>query len=197
MQMALVFLYTLDFLIFIVGGGIVRFSRPLRPAILLGRHRDLRRIFFIITTMLPRLGRLFSLLFAFILTFAVIGVYAFAGAYNQGVGEPELQASSSYSGDVHVRQSGHVRFSTAFRSSPHASRALLTFRTAQGAFDNPGTAFLRLFVLFTTENYPMITLPAWSDAKGSSSFFFIFVYVGIVFLDSLLLALVSGKIMLE
>lgn len=38
----------------------------------------------------------------------------------------------------------------------------------------------------------MITLPAWSDDKGSSSFFFTFVYVSIVFLDSLLLALVSA-----
>ena len=62
--------------------------------------------------------------------------------------------------------------------------------TFNGAFDHVPIASLRMFVLFTTENYPMITLPAWKDTPSSFTFYFIFVYAGVFFLTSILLALI-------
>jgi hypothetical protein len=62
--------------------------------------------------------------------------------------------------------------------------------TFEGAFDHVPIASLRMFVLFTTENYPMIALPAWNDTHSSFIFYFIFVYAGVFFLTSILLALI-------
>jgi hypothetical protein len=40
-----------------------------------------------------------------------------------------------------------------------------------GAFDNVGIAFLRLYVLFSTENYPEIALPAFQHNEFSIMYF--------------------------
>ena len=59
-----------------------------------------------------------------------------------------------------------------------------------GTFDNIGTAFLRLFVLFTNENYPMFIEPAHMSNPATFIYFFVFIYIGLFFLNSLILALV-------
>jgi hypothetical protein len=59
-----------------------------------------------------------------------------------------------------------------------------------GAFNNVGIAFLRMYVLFSTENYPEIALPAWDNSRWSISYFVVFIYFGVFFLQALLLAVI-------
>ncbi len=44
-------------------------------------------------------------------------------------------------------------------------------------------------MLLTTENYPDVLEPAWAHSKATFPFFFVFMYIGVVFLTSVLLAL--------
>ena len=56
--------------------------RLLRPCFLLGRQRDLRRVFNIIVMMLPRLLTLYMVLFWYILFFGLIGIHVFPDSYS-------------------------------------------------------------------------------------------------------------------
>lgn len=56
------------------------------------------------------------------------------------------------------------------------------------AFDSIPQAFLRLIVLFSSENYPYLLLPAWASSTGSFTFFFSFTFIGTFFLRSIVLA---------
>eukprot|EP00730_Choanoeca_flexa_P007107 TRINITY_DN12280_c0_g1_i4.p1 TRINITY_DN12280_c0_g1~~TRINITY_DN12280_c0_g1_i4.p1 ORF type:complete len:956 (+),score=124.76 TRINITY_DN12280_c0_g1_i4:107-2974(+) len=151
MQVLLTSIYLLDWLITVSGAGVVRFATALRPTFLVGRHRDIRRIFFLIVELTPKLARVMSILAGFILVFAMLGV--------------------------------------AFLQQPYGGSAAIG-SVFQGAFDHVPIASLRMFVLFTTENYPHITVPAWVDTRWSFLFFFVFVYGGVFFLTALLLALI-------
>ena len=57
-----------------------------------------------------------------------------------------------------------------------------------GAFDSMPQAFLRLIVLFSSENFPNLVLPAWASSKSSFLFFFTFTFIGTFFLRSIVLA---------
>lgn len=58
------------------------------------------------------------------------------------------------------------------------------------AFDNFGIAALHVFVLLTTENYPELMLPAFNITEWSFIYFGSFLYVGVFFLTSIVLAIV-------
>ncbi|EGD78654.1 hypothetical protein PTSG_01632 [Salpingoeca rosetta] len=153
MQIVFVCLFLLDAVIFSITGNTIRFSRFVRPAILLGRHRELRHTYFIISAMLPRLAKVFTMMFAFIGLFGIIGIHIFAEEY------------TGVSNDEEISQ-------------------------LEGTFDNFLRAFLRLFVLFTTENYPYVVVPAYQRDSATFIFFFAFVYAGVFFLTAMLLGLV-------
>eukprot|EP00049_Salpingoeca_infusionum_P026927 m.29025 g.29025 ORF g.29025 m.29025 type:complete len:1552 (-) comp9106_c0_seq1:407-5062(-) len=157
-QVALVVLYFLDFILFWTSACPVRFARPLRPAILLVRHRDLRRVFFVALDMAPNIAKLLLMLFGFIMLFAVVGVNLFADTYSAIDAPVSTAAESVYA--------------------------------AQGAFDNVLIGSLRMLVLFSTENYPFVALPAYKTHQASFIFFFIFLYLGVFFLTSMLLGLI-------
>jgi hypothetical protein len=57
-----------------------------------------------------------------------------------------------------------------------------------GSFDNVPIAFLRLMVLFSSENFPLLLLPSWAESKSSFLYFGLFTYVGTFFLKGILLA---------
>eukprot|EP00043_Microstomoeca_roanoka_P010896 m.103027 g.103027 ORF g.103027 m.103027 type:complete len:1325 (+) comp15028_c1_seq7:250-4224(+) len=151
MQVVFVTLYLLDAIIFAMSPRTVRFSRFFRPAILLGRHRELRHTFYVVSAMVPRLIKVFAMMVAFIGFFAVVGVHAFADDYNN---VPD------------------------------------TYPQLERTFDNVPRAFLRMFVLFSTENYPYVVLPSYQDNPASFLYFFVFVYAGVFFLTAMLLGLV-------
>ena len=79
-------------------------------------------------------------------------------------------------------------------SHTHTHTHTLTHTCLQGAFDNFPRAFLRLFVLFTTENYPVVVTPAYEHNSASFVFYFAFVYAGVFFLTTMLLGLVCGSL---
>eukprot|EP00039_Didymoeca_costata_P008204 m.109064 g.109064 ORF g.109064 m.109064 type:complete len:1147 (-) comp13990_c0_seq1:70-3510(-) len=68
--------------------------------------------------------------------------------------------------------------------SPNGTREF----SIPGSFDNILISSLRTFVLFSTENYPEVILPAWDHSRWSFVFFFVFIYIGVFFLRSFLLA---------
>jgi hypothetical protein len=57
------------------------------------------------------------------------------------------------------------------------------------AFDNVPRAFVHLFVLMTTENFPDFIEAAWAANRATYAYFFVFVYLGRFFLTALFLAL--------
>ena len=60
----------------------------------------------------------------------------------------------------------------------------------KGQFSNVGLAFIRLFVLITTENFPDVMKPAYSFHPATFIYFVVFIYVGVFILLSILLAVV-------
>jgi hypothetical protein len=58
-----------------------------------------------------------------------------------------------------------------------------------GAFNNSPRAFVQMFVLLTTENYPDFMEPAWNDSQATFVYFFSYMYLGVIFMMSVLLAL--------
>jgi hypothetical protein len=53
------------------------------------------------------------------------------------------------------------------------------------AFDNVPRAFVHLFVLMTTENFPDFIEAAWAANRATYAYFFVFVYLGRFFSPSL------------
>ena len=151
-QIFLITVYLIDWILGLC--GVVRVLLVFRPAILLGRQRDLRKVFNIILMMLPRLVELYMALFWFLCFFGLIGLHIFADTYSA-------------------------------RNADKMEESLWV-----GSFDNIGIAFTRLFVLFTTENYPMFMEPAYADSEYSFVYFFVFLYLGVFFLNSIVLALI-------
>lgn len=62
-----------------------------------------------------------------------------------------------------------------------------------GAFDDPVIAFIRMFVLVTTENYPDIMMPAYNHNKASFVFFALFLVIGVFYILPMLLAVVMDS----
>lgn len=60
----------------------------------------------------------------------------------------------------------------------------------KGQFSNCLLAFVRMFVLITTENYPAVMLPAYDYHNASFIYFMVFIYFGVFILMSILLAIV-------
>ena len=63
-------------------------------------------------------------------------------------------------------------------------------RIYRGQFKHAGLAFIRMFVLITTENYPQVMMPAYEFHHASFTFFMFFIYFGVFILMSILLAIV-------
>ena len=62
--------------------------------------------------------------------------------------------------------------------------------TYQGEFSNAALAFVRMFVLITTENYPDVMTPVYDYHKASIIYYIVFIYFGVFILTSILLAIV-------
>ena len=62
--------------------------------------------------------------------------------------------------------------------------------TYQGEFSNAALAFIRMFVLITTENYPDVMLPVYEYHHVTFIYFVVFIYFGVFILMSILLAIV-------
>lgn len=153
LQTGVTFLFLIDWLLYTIFDVSPRFSRMLRPGILLIRHRDLRKTVNVLVKMLPDLIGIFAGLAAYIIFFGMLGIHLFADEYNQYTPPP--------GGEDYM---------------------------IPGAFDNIGAACLRLFVLFSTENYPEIAVPAFDHNRWSILYFITFMYFGTFFLQSVLLA---------
>ena len=153
LQTGVTFCYLIDWCLYVFGGIEPRFSRFLRPGILMVRNRDLRRTVNSLIKMLPDLLALFLGLGCYIIFFGLLGIHLFQGNYND------------------------------YNAPPGADEY-----TIPGSFDNIGSAFLRLYVLFSTENYPEIALPAFHYSKWSILYFVTFMYFGTFVLHSVLLA---------
>ena len=153
LQTTMTFCYLLDWCLYVIGGIEPRFSRVLRPGILMVRNRDLRRTVNSLIKMLPDLIGLFLGLACYIVFFGMLGIHLFQDDYNN------------------------------YNAPPGADDYPIP-----GSFDNIGSAFLRLYVLFSTENYPEIALPAFHNSKWSVVYFVTFMYFGTFFLQSVLLA---------
>lgn len=154
-QVLLIILYFFDWFLFVVGvTGHQRYLRLLRPAYLLGRNRDLRRIFDVVFSMAPRLSLVIGFIFVFILLFCLIGVESLADIYYGSFAAENLSADIMIDG---------------FQSVPKA--------------------FVHMFTLFTTENFPDFTQPAFVTNSATFVYFLSFMYVGLFFLLPVLLAM--------
>lgn len=156
MLFGVVSFYTLDWVLYVLSrGNTPRFSRPFRPGYLMTRHREMRRTVYSLFRMVPDLTGLFLGLSAYILFFALLGIYIFTDQYN------------SFTPPAGVEE-----------------------YPIPGAFNHVGIAFLRLYVLFSTENYPAVALPAFDHNRLSIVYFVVYVYFGVFFLNSMLLAII-------
>ena len=60
-----------------------------------------------------------------------------------------------------------------------------------GAFNNPYYGFIRMFTLLTTENYPTLMFPAyWTLNPVVCLWFGAFIFIGVYFIQNLLLAII-------
>ena len=211
MQIAFVVLFLLDAVVFASTGTTLRFSRFFRPAILVGRHRELRRTYFIISSMFYRLLKVFTMLIGFLGFFGMIAIHVFQPFY-QHVDEQVEQLEVCAVQIIvvvgfffvvvvgclvvlcHTYSLTHTHSLTHLHTHSLTHTHTLTHTCLQGAFDNFPRAFLRLFVLFTTENYPVVVTPAYEHNSASFVFYFAFVYAGVFFLTTMLLGLVCGSL---
>eukprot|EP00051_Salpingoeca_urceolata_P021698 m.342774 g.342774 ORF g.342774 m.342774 type:complete len:1055 (-) comp19847_c0_seq1:33-3197(-) len=153
-QILLELMFIFDWVLFVGGGITPRFSRPLRPFILLLRNRGLRRIFEVLLLAAPTLAWLFTCAAGFMAFSAVISVVALMDDYHEPLSQFQQENPSLI-----------------------------------GSFDNVAEAMIRLFVLFTTENYPEIIEPSFQRNKWSFLFFFVYIFAAF-FVNSLILALI-------
>ena len=91
-SMLLVAINFLDIIFYLAGvQGNQRYLRMLRPVYLLGRNRDLRKVFTVLVDMVPMLARIYAIIFMYVIFFCIIGVIAFASYYSGTFGPANLQ----------------------------------------------------------------------------------------------------------
>eukprot|EP00794_Sanderia_malayensis_P017536 gene17536-19286_t len=171
-QFVLVFLFWIDLLLLCISAGLKTYIpqpfRCLRLAMLLCRLKSIRHVFEVLIIISHNLIKVLFIILIFIITFASIGIHLYMTTYNTTFNKTGVNATSS-----------------CCVSTDEGSES-----TYIGAFDNLGTAMLRLFVLLSTENYPEIMLPALRKDKSNFFFFGVYVFFGGFFLTAILLAIV-------
>ena len=118
-----------DLVFCLTGVTYVRPFKSIRPGVLLIRHRDVRKAASMIVQTIPEVLGLFCALFAFIYSFAVIGIYLFMDTAN------EYRAQNDSWVDAGVEAELNDSYSTIW------------------------IACLQLLVLFSTENWPTLAIP--------------------------------------
>ena len=148
----------LDWALSMTGALTFRPFKLLRPGVLLIRHREVRKAAYVVYSTIPEVLGLFAALLGFIVAFGIVGLYAFSGASHA-----YTPKNGSWVDDQEARA-----IKTAFDTLPHAA--------------------LRLLVLFSSENYPSLLIPAMDKTNAAFLYFFAFVYVGVFFIRGVILA---------
>jgi len=155
----------------VTGGTSFRFSRALRPALLLSESKQLRKMYKVAVKVVPRMFELVLLLAGMLFCYTVFGFYLFnvngnvydEAAYNTG-GAPYDNCDGQPCAPVE---------SYVFDS-----------------FSSYSQSALSLFVLLTSENYPSILYPAYMADSWFLLFFVSFVVIGLFFFMNLLVVVV-------
>ncbi|XP_071963410.1 uncharacterized protein [Antedon mediterranea] len=165
-EFVFVFLYTIDFIMLILDSALsIRIVQPfrcLRAAVILCKSRNVGHIYDVVTSIVLKLGKVFFIIFAFIMLFSAVGVHLFMEDYQRI--PMDYNCTDNY---------------TTTETSVYF-----------GAFNNIGVSFLRMFVLLSTENYPEIMIPAYIPNPFSFFYFGIYLFVGVFFLTAILLAII-------
>eukprot|EP00118_Oscarella_pearsei_P004455 m.19116 g.19116 ORF g.19116 m.19116 type:complete len:1269 (+) comp27790_c0_seq3:144-3950(+) len=191
--------FCVDFIIQLVSVGtgkhIIQPFRCLRAAMLFCKAKNIRHIFGVFLSITTKLGKVFFLIFLFILVFAAIGLHVFMDDYHC-----DTDVTSSHfsvlgcvnpSANASANATATATATANTSSSIYEGNATINASSIyEGSYNNLGIAALRLFVLLTTENYPDIFLPAWTQSKLSWFFYGAFIYIGVFILTAILLAII-------
>nr|XP_039267523.1 voltage-dependent P/Q-type calcium channel subunit alpha-1A-like isoform X1 [Styela clava] len=135
--------------------------RCLRAAMLLCKSQNVAHIFKVLVSITAKLGKVFSIIFIFIFTFASIGLHLYMDDYHE---IPEVCTNET----------------TAWNCT----------NVYSGAFDHVAIASLHMFVLMSTENYPDVIIPAYDVSVANFFYFMFYLYAGVFFLTAILLAII-------
>lgn len=185
-EFVFVCLFVVDFIILIVQEIVaVRLVMPFRCLRLAALHckaKNVAHIFQVCISILVKLGKVFFIIILFIVIFSAIGVHVFMEDYHCiGVNVTAMMIAANKTAMLMNASSPVVNSSFCDSDSSNVYT---------GVFDNIAIAFLRLFVLLTSENYPDVMVPAFTVFKINFFYFGIFLYVGVFFLTAVLLAIV-------
>ncbi|PIK51700.1 putative two pore calcium channel protein 1 isoform X3 [Apostichopus japonicus] len=164
-EFVFVIVFTLDYIMLVIqwilGMRLLQPFRCLRAAIILVKLKNVQHVYGVVMSIVIKLGKVFLIIIIFILMFSAVGVNIFMSFYHC-IGQNTTQTNCT--------------------ESPN--------EIYTGSFDNVAITFLRLFVLLSTENYPEVMIPAYSQSKVTFIYFGIFFFVGVFFLTAILLAIV-------
>ncbi|XP_071834733.1 uncharacterized protein [Apostichopus japonicus] len=164
-EFVFVIVFTLDYIMLVIqwilGMRLLQPFRCLRAAIILVKLKNVQHVYGVVMSIVIKLGKVFLIIIVFILMFSAVGVNIFMSFYHC-IGQNTTQTNCT--------------------ESPN--------EIYTGSFDNVAITFLRLFVLLSTENYPEVMIPAYSQSKVTFIYFGIFLFVGVFFLTAILLAIV-------
>jgi CRP-like cAMP-binding protein len=149
----------------------LRFSRILRPLMLIMISRHVRRMFNTSIAVFPRLLEIAIILAAMLLFFASIGLFLFK------------DDRSIY--NLKAWQQGGPPFRDCV-GQPCEPIAEYNFEIFSNSY---GNALVGLFVLLSAANFPEVIWPAYAVHHGYGLFFIVFIVVGMFFVLNLLTAI--------
>lgn len=147
-----------------------KISRLARPFLFLSRSRGVRKVFSSMIRTIPSILTVSLLLLFHVLFFSFTGYALFRGV-SYGVCNPTPEV---------IQNSTFVYCSTFSNGCTNY-------------FSSLGHSVLQLFILLTTANYPEIMMPVYKCSRWSSLFFVAFLFIGLYFLLSIVLAVTCSN----